>query len=224
MKLNNRKCIITCLYRSPSQTSEQFLLFLQKFENLLQIIQNESPYLQICLGDLNARNETWWSDDTTNKCGIEINNVTSSFNLNQIINEPTHILKNSLSCIDLIFSSQPNLVLRRGVLPSLHENCHHQIIHASFNLRVHYPPPYERVLWDYKKANLELIQRSIKEFDWHKSLTNLHPDDQVEVLNNTLLNIMKNFIPNKKSTFNDKDIPWITEEIKKVTKAKNKII
>ena len=41
--------------------------------------------------------------------------------------EPTQILHNSSECIDLIFTSQPNLIIESGVHPSLHSNCHHQL-------------------------------------------------------------------------------------------------
>ena len=47
-------------------------------------------------------------------------------------------------CIDLIFISQPNLITESGVHPSLHPNCHHQVIYAKFNLNFNYPPPSER--------------------------------------------------------------------------------
>ena len=47
------------------------------------------------------------------------------FGFSQIINEPTHVLNNTSSCIDLIFTSQSNLVMYSGVDPSLHPNCHH---------------------------------------------------------------------------------------------------
>ena len=34
--------------------------------------------------------------------------------LHQLISDPTHLLQNSLSCIDLIFTDQPNLVVKIG--------------------------------------------------------------------------------------------------------------
>ena len=43
-------------------------------------------------------------------------------------------LPNSLSRIDLIFSDQPNLAVDCGVHPSLHPNCHHEIIYCKFIL------------------------------------------------------------------------------------------
>ena len=41
-----------------------------------------------------------------------------------MINDPTHLLKSSSSCIDLIFTSQPNLITESGIHPSLHPNSH----------------------------------------------------------------------------------------------------
>ena len=52
-----------------------------------------------------------------------------------MINEPTYITKNSSTCIDLLFSSQTNLVIESGVHSSLHPNCNHQKFSAKFDLR-----------------------------------------------------------------------------------------
>ena len=58
--------------------------------------------------------------------GLKLGLLTSQFVLNQIINEPTHITKNSSTCIDLLFTSQTNLVIESGVHSSLYPNCLHQ--------------------------------------------------------------------------------------------------
>ena len=63
--------------------------------------------------------------------GSKIDAITSQFGLKQLIQEPTHILTDSSSSIDLIFTSQPNLVMELGVHSSLHQNCHHQLIYAK---------------------------------------------------------------------------------------------
>ena len=69
------------------------------------------------------------------------NILAASFGFNQIINKPTHILNKSSYCMDLIFTSQQNLVTESGVHSSLYAGCHHQIRFAKFNLNVIYPPP-----------------------------------------------------------------------------------
>ena len=47
----------------------------------------------------------------------------------------------SKSCIDLIFTDQPNLFLETGVHPSVHEQCHHQIVYGKLAVKNLAPPP-----------------------------------------------------------------------------------
>ena len=51
--------------------------------------------------------------------------------------------------------------------PSLHPNCHHQIILCKINLQVEYPPPYRRHVWNYAKASKDIILSVLQNVDWH---------------------------------------------------------
>ena len=143
--------------------------------------------------------------------------------MNQIINEPTNVINNSFSCIDLIFCNQPNLITSSGVHSSLHPNCHHHITHAKLDLKVYYPPPYKRTIWHYNEANPDHIRRSIEFFNWDNAFHNCDINDQVALFNRTILNIMKNFIPQEQRTYDDKDPPWINLGIKMLIKEKDDI-
>ena len=46
---------------------------------------------------------------------------------------------------------------------------------------------------------------------------------QVKLFNEILTNIFTNFVPNKLITVDDRDPPWVTENIKKLLKDKNYI-
>jgi len=173
------------------------------------------------LGDFNATLNNWCQTDNDSTEEKKLEFLMNQFGLRQVINEPTHILENSSSCIDLIFCSQSNLITESGVHSSLHEKCHHQIIFAKFNLSVCYPPPYEREVWYYKKANNDLIKAAINQFDWAKAFENTDANKKVSIFNETILNIMRNYIPNEIKIFDDKDPPWITDEIKHIINEKN---
>ena len=43
--------------------------------------------------------------------GSKIDTITSQFGLQQLNEEPNHILSNLYFCIDLVFTSQPGLVM-----------------------------------------------------------------------------------------------------------------
>ena len=94
-------------------------------------IQNQIGYLVVMLVDFNARSKSCCLDDITTYEGFKIDSLTTAHGLHQIISQPTHLLPTSSTCIDLIFTDQPNLVVNSGVHPSLHKNCHHQITNAN---------------------------------------------------------------------------------------------
>ena len=138
------------------------------------------------LDDFNAKCTNCYKHDKTSFEGIAIENISSQGALYQVINEPANISENSSSCIDLIFTSQPNLITEPGVHPSLHRNCHHQAIYAKFNLKVHYPLPYEREVLHYKEADTDFIRRSIEMFDWDRAFKNSNVNDMADICTKTI--------------------------------------
>ena len=126
-------CSFVTLYRSTSQSQNNFATFSDNFQMTLDLVSKKNPFLLVVLGDFNAKLSQWHDKDSSTSEGISIENITSQFGLHQIIDEPTHILENSSSCIDLIFTLQPNLSVKSWIQLSLHPSCHHQIIYAKFN-------------------------------------------------------------------------------------------
>ena len=215
LKSKKQKYFLTCLYRSPSQSDHEFNILVDDLENILSKISLESPLISVVLGDLNAKCDKWLSTDTNNIPGVELDKLFSLSRFTQLIDEPTNFEPNKRkTCIDLVFSSQPNLISESGVHPSLFQTCHHQIIYAKIDLYFYLPPPYEREVWSYNRAETELINRAISNFDWEHPFSPLDPNEQVELLNLTLLNIFRNFIPHKLMKSNSKYAPWISNEIK----------
>ena len=133
-------------------------------------------------------------------------------------------MNNSKSCIDLIFTDQPNLFVDSGVHPTLHEQCHHQIVYGKLSISIVKQPPYTRRIWFYDKSDTVNIKRSIELFNWRKHLGSLQcPNEQVKLLNETLINIYSNFIPNKTKTIRPNEVPWMTRDIKNFLRKRNRI-
>ena len=221
MNYNNKKVLISAIYRSPNQNKNEFDLFLTNLEQLLGEINKRKPYLSIITGDFNARSSSWWSEDINTTEGLNLFSLTSSNSFYQLINEPTHIQGNSASCIDLIFTNQENLSVNSGVHASLHPNCHHQIVHSSFNLNIYYPPPYQRLIWDYNKADASNIRKALDSVNWERLFSGYNINEQVAAFNEVLLNIFQNYVPNKYITIDDKDPVWMNDFVKSKIKANN---
>ena len=92
--------------------------------------------------------------------------------------------------------------MHAGVHPSLHLNCHHQVICAKLNLKIEYPPPYTSEVWDYGKAQFDLINKAIENFDWDKLFSGQDIHNEVNLINITILNIL-----NKVFLCDDKEPP-----------------
>ena len=146
--------------------------------NLFQKFRTNSrscnkKYMMVPVGYFNSKCANWYKHDKTSFKGIGIENISSQCELYQVINEPTHFFRKFFIRIDLIFISQPNLNTVSGVHPSLHPNCHHQVIYAKFNLKVHYPIPYEREVCIMKKRTLILFDDQLnvwleqKIYEWY---------------------------------------------------------
>ena len=161
----NKKGHVAVLYRSPSQNSLEFDNFTLNFEMMLGDINSSNPHFCIILGDFNVRPNNWWQGDTQTSTGLQIDYLTTSYSFQKLISKSTHILKNSSSYIDFIFTDQPNLITDSDTHPSLHLNCHH-ITFCKINQKITYPPPYRRLVWDFKRANISSVRKAIKMVDW----------------------------------------------------------
>ena len=135
--------------------SDEFDSFITNLEKIVVDISRSNPHFLLLIGDFNAKSSNWSSNDTTTAKVAQLDYFTSLYGMKQVIAEPTHILESSASCIDLIFTNQPNIVMDSGVHLSLHEKCHHQIIYSKLNLRIEYPPPYIRKIWDYNRSETD---------------------------------------------------------------------
>ena len=99
------------------------------------------PTISIITGDFNGKCLKWYSFDTSDNIGKELDTVYS-----QIIGNPTHFTNNSSSCIDHIFTSNPSIIVDSGIEKSLCSSYHHDIMHGKINFP--HPPPHFRAVWD----------------------------------------------------------------------------
>ena len=143
MKIGGKLCNFIILHRSPSQSQNDSKKFLKNFELNLDAILANNPFSAVTLCDFNVKPSLQRKSGKTSYERSKIEGTTSKFGLQQLIKEPTHHTRNLLSCTEFIFGSEPNLVMESGVHYLLHENSHHQIIYAKFNLKAYYPSPYE---------------------------------------------------------------------------------
>ena len=114
----------------------------------------------IILGDFNVISPEWWSEDILTLHGTKIDSLTTTHGFKQLISDLTHILPQSFSCPDFNFYVSTQLYNWLCAHPSLHPNCQHKITFCKLNLKLQYPSPYQRLVWNFKKSNDDAIKRS----------------------------------------------------------------
>ena len=166
-----KKVYFVVVYWSPSQTADEFNLFLDR----LELTQAKQPDCIIITNDFNCRTQQWWSGDIEDPHGTALDDLIQSKNLSQLItDEPTHNINGSSSCIDLIIASQPFLFVEYGILHlSLFKNCHHEIVQGKLNLSVPPPPAFKRKLLDYNNADIDTLHDKLRCVDWYAVFSGL---------------------------------------------------
>ena len=115
------------------------------------------------------------------------------------------------------------MVTNSEVHPLLHQNYHHQIIFAQINLKVYYLLSYKRLVWYYKKANIDSINLAIKYFTLVNAFNGKDINSEVELFDKILMHFFSNFMTNKIKIFRDSNPPWMNDNIKNKVKLKHKL-
>ena len=64
---------------------------------------SQNPLFMLVTGDFYVRSSSWWKNDLTTSEVSQIDAISLSYRLSQLILEPTQTLPKSPLCIDLIF-------------------------------------------------------------------------------------------------------------------------
>ena len=143
--------------RSRCQSCDKFNTFYSNSDLFLSNMNDLNPASLIVISDLNAGNSKWWSSDKQNFEGGGIHSSTTSAGYTQLTDQPTHIISNSFSCIDVVFASNPNVIYNSNVELSLFDKCYRNYVFGELNFMVPLPPTYKRQMWDYKKLMLNVF-------------------------------------------------------------------
>ena len=87
-----------------------------------------------------------------------------------------------------------------------------------------YPPPYSREVWHYREANTDLIRRAISNFNWEKAFYNTNVNKKVSIFNETILNVLSNYIPHETLLVMTKILHCLTLELNLFCRIKIRFI
>ncbi len=228
LRFGRKKIFFTVFYRSPSNaaSSPEFQSFMDSFRNLRESIQGEKPYASFFAGDINGHSQEWYAEGNTNAEGSALSGLFTELQLHQLIREPTHFFNDfsNPSCIDIVLTDQPNLVMNSGVRPSLDPLVKHQMTFCKINFKIPPPPKYDRRVWHFDRAQPGLVRRALSLFPWEERLGGLaDPSDMVDLLTSTILNVVSNFVPNEVKRVRPSEPAWFNDDIRYRLKKQNRL-
>ena len=221
--IGDKRCYFIALYQSPNRCHDKFNSIIKSLELNLDKATNFNPFLIVVLDYFKAKSCNLCINAQTDFEGGKMDTLTSQNGLHHIIKEATYILDTSSSCVDLFFTSQSKLDMDSGVNASLYVNCHHQIIYSKSNLQIYHSPPYERVVWPHKQGNTNHIRKAICDFNWLRFFANKDVKEMVNIFNETISNVLINYIHHETIICDDQDPTWVNIKIKKAMLGKNQL-
>ena len=74
--------------------------------------------------------------------GLGLASLTSSAGYKEIIDKPSHVINDSMSCIDLIFCTNQNVISDYSIDASIFDRFHHNIIYGKIDILVPLLPKF----------------------------------------------------------------------------------
>ena len=222
LKLTNKKVVIGVGYRPPGQNQEEADRFMEQFSASLTSVMARNPESIIIMGDLNDTCTKWDSIHVNSDLKNDLYDLVNVLDMVQLVNEPTHILSTSQSCIDIVITDSPGYVVSLDLLPPLGSK--HVSVYMEFEISYPRDKNFMRHVWDYDKGNYDGLNEAINGYQWNDFLsTNDDVDYKTNIWTDTFLSLCKNSIPNRDIKVRPRDLPWITNDCKHLIRIRNRL-
>lgn len=217
-----KRGLIASYYRPPRQSAAEVANFLEDLQHSLNLVFLENPDFLLILGDFNDRCVEWESNHENSELKLQLYDLLRVNNLYQMVNKPTRITENSESLLDLIITDAPSYIQQHGQHPPI-SNLDHNIVYCSIVFQYNHQRVYKREVWDFKSANFELTNQSLFEAPWDTNFQ-IYDDinDMVDYWSQLFLYTCKEFIPCRQVLVRPRDKPWMTVEIRKLLRLRDR--
>ncbi|CAG2246306.1 unnamed protein product [Mytilus edulis] len=214
------KSIYIGAYYKPQENDTESVAELSR--SLQRIPTHSNIWL---LGDFNLPNYDWVKQELKPNCKFTntYNNffdIMNDHNLEQVVHIPTR----QENTLDLFYINQPSLVQNIKTLPSLGTSDHDIVFH-EMNITMGRKKKTPRKISQYKKADWDKIRIEVKKFQdeyFSLTLTNNTTEEKWTLIKNKIQEITDKNIPSKIMK-QKQDIPWLTPEIKRLIRKRDRI-
>ena len=214
IKLQSHKFLLCGLYRPPNSGLEYWDLIDQSIDNMSTSTIKDL----VIMGDFNC-------DMLKNDASNKITQLALSYNLQQLIEEPTHYTEHSASLIDLALVSKPSNVIYSDVtspfIPDLIR--YHCPIILVLKFRKPSKTTHKRHIWLYDKGDYTKYRRLLNDTDWNQILLTPDLNETVNKVTDVIIESAKAAIPNKTVIIRPEEPKWINCNIKRQIRQRKRL-
>ena len=214
-----KKILISNCYRAPHHDSVDFCSSISDI-----ITNNVNSYDDmIFLGDMNGRNTLFWGDDITNTDGRILQAFFHQYDFGNMIHEPTRIVENHMSCIDLIFTNSPFIFTEVGTRDKIVDICDHCPVYGKLLYDYKKSQPYKRSVWNFKNGDYDKFRNLILNAPWLSCYDNNNVDNTVQNFMNMLLMCAEACIPHYEATIRPGDKRFMNSDIRRAMRHRDRL-
>ena len=211
IKLKGMILMICAVYRPPNSNDS----FWENFSYAIEQAHETSNNI-IIAGDINV-----------NMLSVNrhpLKDILIKFSLTNTITEPTRVGQTCNTLLDPIILSDSLSFTYSSVIDVLRSMSDHNACVTYVTVPVRNNKSFQREVWIYKKGDFDTFNRLISEYDWSNLFNNcVTVDEACEKFTSTFLSMAKQCIPSKLISVRYNDKPWITSEVRKEIKIRNKL-
>lgn len=214
LNLNHKKYAVGVIYRAPNCSIPQFLTTL---EDCLNEILPNFDFL-ICGGDLNI------DLLKIESCGAKLlQNIFTSYDLKQIINEPTRVTVTSSTLIDHIICSE-SLNIKKSSVNNIHNIADHNLVCCSFGGTDERSDPFMYTFRDFKRFFRDDLLSDFLGLPLDHIYGIEDINIKIDILNNFIINLYDKHAPLKTVLIRKPKAPWLTDTIRLMMKLRDRAL
>ncbi|XP_068737945.1 uncharacterized protein [Montipora capricornis] len=141
-----------------------------------------------------------------------LNNLGTSLNMKQLITQPTRVTEISKTLIDVIFTSNPAIIVDSGIVETHFSD--HYLVFAVLNLRMPKPPAAYVFARSYKYYDRQSFLSDLNKIPWYEIILSDDVNEKLLHFNGAFVRVLENHAPIKEIKIKHRRCPFINEEIK----------
>ena len=215
----NKPIIIGTIYRPPDKDMEISNNICRDISSLINSNKNAIFWLgrDFNLPDIDWKNESITGNNNSKELNSKFLETAADFGLKQLVREPTR----GNSCLDLFFTSNPDLVNRCSVVSGVGD---HDAVLVETKLKLPKKKPIKRKIKLWKKADEEKLRKECNVFKilfLKKYNIKSNIEELWNFIKTNLIKIMEDNVPTKTAS-TKRHQPWITTTTKRLLRKKQR--